>query len=755
MAEDLRISLISKLVSGRDLAKELSKRRQIHEYTSIGVNKPELLKEMLTEDWELEREYKTSIKLRKLKTFDVQCEDRVWTLLALMGFNVMNKDRQFHVPFNSKDNLTQQIDVFAKDNETVLIVECKATDKNKLGDFKKDLEATASQLEGLMKSIRALFPGETLKFKYILATKNYYLGLQDKERLKHIHGAHLDEESVEYYINLYKHLGSAARYQLLGSLFHGMDIEGMDNLIPAIRGKMGNLTYYSFSIEPEKLLKIGYVLHRSKVNSELMPTYQRLIKKQRLAKVQEFIDEKSGYFPNSIVISLDTDGKELQFDRANTQVPTTLTSIGILHLPKQYRSAYIIDGQHRLYGYSNSKYRTTNSIPVVAFLDLDRSEQVRLFMEINENQKSVPKNLRTTLNADLLWTSDSFIDKQKALCSRIALNLGENRRSALYGMVSIGEDKKIITTDTITRALLNGSFIGRANKTKIEVLGTFYKGDLKAAYENLSSYLFYCFEYIKNSLDSSWFEPDSLIVINKGIYSIIRVLSDIVDYLIEKDLVNKSSSPKEIFEESKRYLVPIINFYEHVDEKTSEELRKKYGQSGDTDYWRRLQKEIRQLIPAFNPSGLDDYEKKESKEYNEEAYATIRDIEQYLNSKFKELLRDNFGDGWFEEGVPPQIQDSAAILAQQKKREKHTDVHPWECLRIIDYRTIALRNWLSIFADAVTLPEETKIAGGKDAKTLWLDKVSRIRNQNMHSYSVTKDELDFLKNTKKSLIKTS
>lgn len=748
MSEDQRINLLSRLISGKDINKELTQRKQAYDYQSISIRKPELIKEKLQEGWQQDKEYKTTVKLRKLKSLDIQCEDKVWTLCALMGFKVMNKDRDFRIPFDPKRGLTQQIDVFAKDDETILIVECKSTEKNKLGDFKKDLEATAGQMEGLVKSIRALFPDQNLKFKYILATKNYWLGDQDKQRLKNLNGVHLDEESVEYYINLYKHLGAAARYQLLGSLFHGQEITGMDNQIPAIKGKMGNLTYYSFSVEPEKLLKISYVLHRSKVNSELMPTYQRLIKKQRLAKVLEFIDEKAGYFPNSIVISLDTEGKELRFDRANTQVSTTLTSIGVLHLPKKYRSAYIIDGQHRLYGYSNSNYKNTNAIPVVAFLNLERSEQVRLFMEINENQKSVPKNLRTTLNADLLWSSDNFIDKQRALCSRIALNLGEKRQSPLFNMVSIGEDKKTITTDAITRSLLNGNFIGKASKTKIDVLGTFYKGDLQDAYNKLSSYIFQCLNFIKDSLDSNWFETDSLITINKGIYSLIRIQSDIVDHLIAKNLIKSSSTPKEIFAESKRYLVPVINFYATLDEKTSEDLRKKYGQSGDIEYWRRLQKEVRQAIPEFNPPGLDDYEKKESKEYNEEAYATIRDIEQSLNSKFKQLLTDNFGTGWFEEGVPPQIQDEAVRLAQQKKREKHRDVHPWSCLRIIDYRTIALRNWQSIFADIVTLPDEQKLAGGKDAKTLWLDKVGRIRNQNMHSYSITKEELDFLKKIK-------
>ena len=746
MLEDQRISLLGKLLSGKDISRELLIRKQDYEYTSISSHKPELIKEMIKEGWQEDKVFKTKVRLSKLKSIDVQCEDRTWTLFALMGFNFMNRDRNFHLPYEWKNNLTQQIDVFAKDSETVVIVECKSAVKNRQSDLKKELEATTSQIEGLMKSIRALFPNEILKFKYILSTKNYWLGDEDKKRLKHLNGVHLDEEAVEYYINLHKHLGAAARYQLLGSLFHDLDIPGMDNKVPAIRGMMGKLTYYSFSIEPEKLLKIGYVLHRSAVNSDLMPTYQRLIKKHRLVQVSEFIDQKSGYFPNSIVISLDTGGKDLQFDLANTQVETTLTSVGVLHLPKRYRSAYIIDGQHRLYGYSNSEYKNTNSIPVVAFVNLERSEQVRLFMEINENQKSVPKNLRTTLNADLLWTSSSFADRQRALCSRIALNLGEERKSALFGMVSIGEDKKIITADFITRSLLQGNFIGKATKKKIETLGTFYKGDLDKTYSELSNYLFNCFDYLKSSLDPSWFEPDSLIVINKGVYSLIRVFSDIVDHLLETDTINHTASPKQIFEESKIYIKPLISFYSNINEKTSAELRKKYGQSGDIDYWRRLQKEIREVIPAFNPSGLDDYETKEKREYNEEAYGTIMDIEQKLNSKFKELLIDNFGAGWFEVGVPAQIQDNAVILAQQKKRESTKDVQPWDCLMIIDYKTIALKNWQSIFADVVTLPDETR--GNKEAKTKWFDTTNKIRNKTMHQYTVSKEELEYLKRIK-------
>lgn len=76
-----------------------------------------------------------------------------------------------------------------------------------------------------------------------------------------------------------------------------------------------------------------------------MPTYQRLIKKDRLVSIKNFINN-GGFFPNSIIIDIDTKGQDLQFDFADKRIESSDTRIGILHLPQIYRTAYIIDGQH-------------------------------------------------------------------------------------------------------------------------------------------------------------------------------------------------------------------------------------------------------------------------------------------------------------------------------------------------------------------------------------------------------------------------
>lgn len=759
MIEDLKIDLLQKLVSGNEIKTQLRTKKKEFISESILKKNEELLKDYYSAGWELEREFKTKIRLKKAKTHDVLFEDKVWTLFASLGFKVLNRNRKLEIPYDKNNpKLTQQIDVLAKDDESLIIVECKSTkEKNKKGDFKKELEAYKSNIEGIRTSLRSIFPNQKLKFRFVFATENYAISDNDLKRLDNISGIHFDEEQIDYYSQMLRQIGIASKYQLLGNLFHDQEIPELDNKIPAIKGKMGGHTYYSFSIEPEKLLKIGYVLHRNKANINMMPTYQRIIKRSRLKSIHSFIDEEKGYFPNSIIISLDSGKqKELHFEPANTQSKTSISKIGILHLPKRYRSAFIIDGQHRLYGYSNSMYKNSNSIPVVAFLNLEREEQIKLFMQINENQKAVSKNLRTTLDADLKWTSDSYTDQIQALCARIAIYLGEVRKSALFDKISIGEDSKIVTQATIINALKKSNLIGKVTKSKIEELGTFYNGDLDTTYDKLSKLLTLVFNYIKDSLPELWEAENNIIVMNKGIYGIVRLQSDIIDFLLEKRIIKNTNNLNKVFDESKTYLDPIITFYENIDEETEIALRKAYGSNGDIKYWRTLQQQVFEVHEDFEPDGLEEYNKKEAKEFNTKAFEIIRDLETFLKIDFQEKLEDKFGRAWFKKGVPPQVAKKANEIAFEKNlkiENEEDEVEVWDCLTIIAYRAIALKNWRDVFEKHYTKPKEQKISGGKEAKTQWMVKLEKLRNENFHQYSVTEEEFYFLEELHDWLIK--
>ena len=170
---------------------------------------------------------------------------------------------------------------------------------------------------------------------------------------------------------------------------------------------MGGHRYYAFSIDPQILLRLSFVLHKTKAHEEAMPTYQRLVKKSRLISITDFLNNH-GFFPNSIVINLD---EECEFEevQAGHEDCNIDTEIGYLKIPQKYRVAYIIDGQHRLMGYAGCKMGN-QQIPVVAFEKLAKPTQVKLFMEMNENQKAVPKDLRLTLYKDLFLQIHAFLN---------------------------------------------------------------------------------------------------------------------------------------------------------------------------------------------------------------------------------------------------------------------------------------------------------------------------------------------------------
>jgi DNA sulfur modification protein DndB len=719
----------------------------------------EQVQRYVDEGWEIDKEFKTKVRVRKLKPVDISFEDEVWSTMSDIGFSYLNKDRKFRIPYSDDLNLTQQIDVFAADEETILIIECKATggdDSPKKTNFKEAIEALGGKRDGILKTLRKLFPAQKQKVKFIFATKNYYLSEPDKQRLDNFSILHLDEEAIKYYQDLSKHLGISARFQLLGYLFDGQKIPALDNQVVAIRGDMGGHTYYSFSIEPEKLLKLGYILHRNKANRKLMPTYQRLIKKPRLLAIHNFVNT-GGFFPNSIVININTNGREPRFDLAAPQVESSSSRIGTLYLPQTYRSVFIIDGQHRLYGYADSDYKCTNCIPVVAFTDLDRNEQLKLFMQINENQKAVPKNLRNTLNSDLLWNSDNKSDQIKALKLQLAMDLGEEPSSALFDRVQVGENpktaKRCITIDTIKIGLDRSNFFGSFSKNAIKIDGTFYRGNNDETYKILYPFLEGCFNYIKEQLPDEWHigeASNGFISINAGIESLIRVFSDIVDHLIKNNKCQpKSDKTEKPLQEAFYYIDPLIIYFKNISADEKQELRRSYGVGLRTKYWRKLEKVISEARTDFNPDGMKEYWKNESKRFNTQSFEMVRDIETFMKEDFLDRLQKFYGNNWFKKGIPPKLQDDATLAALAKNREKEDagdEKTPWDCLTIIDYRKIAVygSNWRDVFEAYYTQPNREKKGGNKEDKTNWMQKLERIRNQNFHEYSVKEEEYVFL-----------
>jgi len=243
----------------------ISKKRS--EYIEQVVRSPSEQSKLESEGWILLKKNPKSVRMGKEKRHDKAFNDRVWALFAKMGFDYLN-DPAINFYLNYDDDERRQIDVFAADNEAIIIIECKSSVKRKRSDHKTEINEFISQIDGLRTTAQNLFDGKQ-KIAFVWATNNLILGSADKGRLSKKQIFHFNQDDFDYFEQLCDHLGSAAKYQFYGKVFEGQRIPELRNRIPTIKGKMtGNLTFYSFNIDPEYLLKIGYILHRSDTSGE-------------------------------------------------------------------------------------------------------------------------------------------------------------------------------------------------------------------------------------------------------------------------------------------------------------------------------------------------------------------------------------------------------------------------------------------------------------------------------------------------------
>jgi DNA sulfur modification protein DndB len=472
-------------------------------------------------------------------------------------------------------------------------------------------------------------------------------------------------------------LGEAAKYQLLGNIFAKQTISQMDDRVAAIEGKMGGLTYYSFVIEPARLLKIAYILHRNKANHRMMPTYQRIIKKERLRSIREFVNH-GGYFPNSLIVSIDTDGRDVQFDPSQARIDGGPSRLGVLHLPKKYQSVYVIDGQHRLYGYSETDWASKNSIPVVAFVDLPKEEQVKMFMDINQNQKPVSKSLRNTLNIDLLWKSDSCASRLQALMLDIGQELGEDSKSPLFGRIVTGEDsvseKRCITLDYIKEALKQTKFFNvyKNGKNVIQQLGTFDRTDNDQTFSLLFPFLEKCFQTVKDYCSQEWEKGSGgFLTINNCAYAIIRIFDDISNIVLLKNSKQTVDDYNSLFKDCEPLLLSLCDTINHLDPESINVIKTSKGGSAKRDSWRRLQVAFHNLNPDFINDDLTKYIQENCVNNDQESAGLLSQIEKAFKTKIWVAIPDK--DQWLKKYVSDPVRSeliSKAAIDNYQRDDK-------------------------------------------------------------------------------------
>jgi len=520
----------------------------------------------LDDGWEIvPNKLKKSEKLRKEKPHHVAFEDRVWGLFAKMGFSFLNADNNFKLPYG--DGLNKQIDVIACDSETVIIVECKSSVERILGRHQSSIHELSHLKESLRTSIRRLIPGSP-KVAFVFATNNSIVSSNDKKRLTENSIHHFTQDHITYYEQLADHLGDAAKYQLFGSLFSGESIPNLKTRVPAIKGKVASgQTFYSFSIDPYTLLKLSYILHRNDVDQDSSNAYQRLVKKSRLNQIGKFIDN-GGYFPNSIIINIQSN-RALVFDQGSSIEHDATTSFGVLHLPKIYKSAFIIDGQHRLLGYAKTKSKSNHTIPVVAFHNLPEEEQTQDFVDINHSQKSVPTNLLHSIMADFHWGSSNDKLAIGALKTRLLTQMNADDNSPFYHRIVLAEEGKsqlrCLTLQTVKSWGLGGTakYFGTFKGNKLFIPGYLTEDTHQKTLEKAIDFFNSTFRVIAENAPNKWSAGNGdggFIAMNIGVSATMRLIDSILEYLVSNGLNPHTQSGADLAEKITPYLEPIAIF---------------------------------------------------------------------------------------------------------------------------------------------------------------------------------------------------
>ena len=627
------------LVQSEELNKTARQRQR--KYHEITVPKPDK-ESYLEKGWKEKREYTRSVRLWKEKTIDELLEDEVWLLFWNMGFIEMNRDRNFRIQAGP---IKKQIDVFARDENYVFVVECKTSSVGGKQIATEDILEFSGLRGDIASSIRKAYSGMRLRACFIMATRGIKW-TPEKERLAQGKGVIVcKEDELEYYSELVRHLGSVAKFQIYSILFPKAKIPEPIK-VPAIRGGKGKEKYYCFVIQPEKLLQIAYVHHRRSTPEDLAGSYQRMLKKSRLNKISSFITG-GGYFPNNVILNFTEKPTFRPFEKEK-QAGDVL--FGILELPRQYASAWIIDGQHRLYGYADNEKRATATVPVLAFHSLDVKQQAMLFVEINREQKAVGPNLLWDLYPDIYYDSDEPEHQLLRTISLVVKKLNGDIDSPLRGHISIpsvlskGRKFTNLTMATVCDALKESNLVKAEEGLLYD---TDYDSTVEFAAERLKAY----FDVIARAFPEDWGKGDEgLLRTNIAIRILIIVFKQLLKYFqhLGQEQVYRRKDLVSFKEETRRYLSPAIAKVKDMTDEERSNIRKASAKGLVMNNARQMTWWINEEFEGFGleillgwappvPTGQTD----------EDIKRLLEDTERRLRVFIPQRLKGTYGQKWF------------------------------------------------------------------------------------------------------------
>lgn len=687
------------------------------------------------------------MRLRHPKSAIRLLEDRIWTLLYKTGFSFLSGPGVTRL-INPKDSQSSPlgISVVGIDDELALAIVCLAReDFGKEPRLREELLRHGLARQPFANAVRKQYQAEGAPKRQIVSAifvSNIELSEADRRDAQQQQILLFDEHDLRYYETLVGHLGPAAKYQLFADMLPGRTVAGLAIRVPAIRTRMGGSCCYAFSITPSYLLKISYVSHRAKGKASDVHTYQRMLSKGRLRKIRDYISE-DGIFPTNIVVNLDS--KLLGFEKIQQESQENGV-LGWLDIRPAYKSAWIIDGQHRLFAYSGHERASTGRLSVLAFEGLPASKQAGLFIDINAKQKSVKQSLLQELYAELHWDSEDPAVRARAIVSKAIQVLDGDPDCALYQRIQTADaartETRCITLTSLYGALEKTEFhIARERKGHVIAYGPLWAGSNEDTLHRTVYLLKQWFNAIRTGAPEWWERGSGVgggLSMNDGLTACVNVLRSVMAHLAEAGKKLLELSDAELSSEVSAYGETLGSYFGSLPDQDRKAFRDLRGIQGQTKRTRMCQQALHLAIPSFNPPGLEEFLRDEKAQTNKRAKEVIDKIETTLQRVIVEELKRECGPDdseWWMVGVPKFVRLKVTERHEEDDgarggRENYFD--------LIDYRKIAMDNW-TLFE-----PLLSRDKGSREKRTSWMAFVNEKRKIVAHASSAITISLEDL-----------
>jgi DNA sulfur modification protein DndB len=725
-------SLEGKLLEdGKALKRAASKRKKNYLERSV---KPSEVEEYVKKGWSVQRIGKYKTKLRLPKPQDIQFEDRVWMVFYNLGFESLNYDRKFKVllePYN------KQIDIFAKDKNNVFLVECKSTKSEQPINVRDALSDVAGKREDILKAVQTKYGAHFGRLNLLVVVSSADKRPEDEEYAESRKAINLfiwSERDLAYLEELIGRVGQTAKYQLYSVMFAERKQKSLRKEYLALKCKIGGHNCYSIMMPAKELMNYAYIHHRKLTGIiEASQAYQRMLNPGKLKEIAKYIEEEKGFFPNSIIVNF---VKQLGWQQKESR---EAISVGTVTLPDYYGCAWVIDGQHRLYGIASSSENIV--IPILAFEGLDQKSQANIFVDINEKQKKVPADLLWDLYSDIYRDSDDQKQKHLFLISETAKCLAN--MEPLRGLIEIPscgtsvQFRVSLTTvcSTILKYLPWNLIKHRSDDEKTP----------RNASRIISSFFKVIFELWPEELDNG---EDGVVLSNNGYVVFNLVLNDVLKHLVYKEQASLlQENRRREFEEELRskYIRPAIEFLKS-DAKMRAGVRTGSGHKPQSDNAAVIDLKIQEFYPDYCPTRIDEglgIKMPETPKAIDSVLDKAKHVEACLRVMILEKLMERYGgDKWWKLGITGGIKEDADKKWKQEisrkpylKDEKDQNKAKWEFFGLgeLEQTMIYGPNWTDIF-EPIFLDKENLKRRLKDIMVL--------RNPIQHERKI--DDQDFL-----------